>query len=75
MSTDTAILVTDIIVNEGVNFGEIPKIYNPEFHNPNDHVMSVSLEGFVYVTEDYNVKTGKITQTKNQKPIISDKIS
>ena len=31
MSTDTAILVSDIILNDNIDFKDIPKKYNPEF--------------------------------------------
>ena len=36
MSTDTAVLVTDIILNDKIPFKDIPWIYNPEFINPKD---------------------------------------
>ena len=31
MSTDTAILVSDIILNDKIEFKDIPRKYNPEF--------------------------------------------
>ena len=41
MSTDTAILVSDIILNDGYKINEIPMINEPEFINPEDKNNSV----------------------------------
>jgi ribosome biogenesis SPOUT family RNA methylase Rps3 len=34
MSSDTAILVTSLIINDKMRFDEIPLIHDPEFTNP-----------------------------------------
>ena len=60
MATDTAILVTDIIINENKKFEQIPFIDDPEMINKDDESNSVSLEGFRYVSNNYNLKTGEI---------------
>lgn len=60
MSTDTAILVSDIILNENRDFKDIPMIVNPEFKNPQDKLNSVQMEGFTYVTGDYCVESRKV---------------
>lgn len=53
MSTDTAILVSDTILNYGITLENIPRIFNPEFIK--DETESVSLEGFVYVSDEMDV--------------------
>jgi ribosome biogenesis SPOUT family RNA methylase Rps3 len=50
MSTDTALLVTDIILNENRKFEDIPFITNPEIANPTDPMNTVVMEGFRYVS-------------------------
>ena len=41
MSSDTAILVTSLIINDQIDFSDIPMIHDPEFVNPLDKKHSV----------------------------------
>ena len=72
MSTDTAILVSDTILNYGMQLQDIPKIVNPEFVKNNSE--SVVLEGFVYVSNEMDLETRTISKKENPIPIMSDKI-
>ena len=74
MSTDTAVLVTEIILNENRKFEEIPFLDNPELQNPNDDLNTVSLEGFRYVTTQYNVLNRKLESAKSTDININPKI-
>jgi len=74
MSTDTALLVTQMIVEENWEFEKIPFVENPELVNPEDVTSSVSMEGFVYVTTKYNLETGKLSNVSVEEPIMSDVI-
>lgn len=74
MSTDTAILVSDIILNEKRNFKDIPMIINPEFQNPKDKMNSVQMEGFTYVTNDYNIESRNIVKKQNPDVIMNPRI-
>lgn len=74
MSTDTAVLVTDMIINEGICFESIPFIEDPEIINPEDPSNSVKMEGFVYVTDEYDVDSGKISLKETKEPIMNETI-
>lgn len=72
MSTDTAILVTELIVNGQMELKDIPFIENPEIQNQDDPKSSVVLEGFRYVSNRLDINTGKITQQTSEQPIMND---
>lgn len=72
MSTDTAILVSDTILNYGASLDEIPMQQNPEFVK-NEHE-SVQLEGFVYVTDELDLSTRKKVLREKPQLIMSEKI-
>lgn len=74
MSTDTALLVTQMIVEEKWELEKIPFTENPELANPEDPDNTVSMEGFVYVTNKYELETGKLRNVNVEEPIMSDTI-
>ena len=76
MSTDTAVLVTDIVVSEGKMLSELPFLTEPEVYNPNDKDNTVTMEGFVYVSDRYDLNTGQIRDAKagGEQPIMNDNI-
>ena len=75
MSSDTAILVTSLIINDQIDFSDIPMIHDPEFVNPLDKKHSVQLEGFVYVSNELDINTCQINSLQQPQPIINQKIS
>jgi len=72
MSTDTAILVTELIVNGQMDMKDIPFITNPEIQNQDDPKSSVVMEGFRYVSDRLDLHTGKLAQKATEQPIMSD---
>lgn len=72
MSTDTAILVSDTILNYGLSLNDIPMINNPEFYK--NETESVQLEGFIYVSDELDLKTRKVEKKNYPQVIMSDKI-
>ena len=72
MSTDTAILVTELIVNGQLSIHDIPFITNPEIQNVDDPKSSVVMEGFRYVSDKLDLSTGKIAQKTHEQPLMSD---
>lgn len=72
MSTDTAILVTELIVNGQINIKDIPFITNPEIQNVDDPKSSVVMEGFRYVSDRLDLNTGKLVQKTHEQPLMSD---
>lgn len=72
MSTDTAILVSDIILNDGYEIDQIPMIEDPELRNTEDPSLSVVMTGFTYVSNKFDLKTGKINpEIKEEVPIMN----
>jgi ribosome biogenesis SPOUT family RNA methylase Rps3 len=74
MSTDTALLATQMIIEEDWELEKIPFIENPELSNPEDPTNSVVMDGFVYVTTNYDLATGKLNNSSTAEPIMSDTI-
>lgn len=72
MSTDTAILVSDTILNYGYTLEQIPKKYSPEYKKSESE--SVQLEGFIYVTDELDIASRKLTKKENPDVIMSEKI-
>ena len=66
MSTDTALLTSQIIVSDQIPFQKIPFVDAPEIVNEEDPDNSVILEGFRYVSKQYDMIQGnlKISPTK-----------
>lgn len=65
MSSDTAVLVTSLILNNKMTFDQIPLIHDPEFINPKDINHSVQLEGFVYVSDELDINSMQIITKEN----------
>jgi len=74
MSTDTALLVTELIINAQINFNDIPFIENPEIVNEADPNSSVVMEGFKYISDRLDIKTLKISDNQKEQPLMSDVI-
>lgn len=72
MSTDTAILVTELIVNGQMDIGDIPFITHPEIQNVDDPKSSVVMEGFRYVSDRLDLLTGKIAAKAQEQPLMSE---
>ena len=72
MSTDTAILVTELIVNGQMPIDEIPFITNPEIQNIDDPKSSVVMEGFRYVSDRLDLHTGKSSAKAHEQPLMSE---
>lgn len=74
MSTDTAVLVTDIVLNDKLPIAKIPLVYEPELVDPKDAHCTVQMEGFVYVSDKYDVANRMIVDPGIEQPIISPHI-
>lgn len=74
MSTDTAVLVTDIILNDKIPLNQIPFIQEPELTDPKDANCAVQMEGFIYVSDAYDLESRKITKSDVQQPLMSPSI-
>lgn len=74
MSSDTAVLVTSLILNNKMTLGQIPLIHDPEFINSSDINHSVQLEGFVYVSDELDINSMQIITKENSQPIMDNKI-
>lgn len=72
MSTDTAILVTELIINGQMELRDIPFIDNPEIQNTEDPNSSVVMEGFRYVSDRLDLVSCKIAQEPKEQPLMSD---
>ena len=61
MSTDTAVLVTKVITEDGRPFEEIPFVDDPEvFHKTTEGIdESIEVTGFRYVQDCYDWETEK----------------
>lgn len=66
MSTDSALLTSQIILTDKVPFKNIPFIDSPEVQNQHDEFESVGLEGFRYITKQFDVNTGKVGEKKTE---------
>jgi len=74
MSTDTAVLVTDIILNDKIPLPQIPFIQEPELNDPKDPETAVQMEGFVYVSDSYDMDSRKIIKQEIEQPIMNPTI-
>ena len=56
MSTDTAVLTTKLIINDGMNFKDIQFVDDPEiFHKTTDGIKeSIQITGFRYISSNYD---------------------
>lgn len=71
MSTDTAVLVTDIILNDSLTLDQIPFLSEPEFCDPSDKECTVQMEGFVYVSNKYDLHSRTFVNRDFEEPIMS----
>jgi ribosome biogenesis SPOUT family RNA methylase Rps3 len=71
MTTDTAILCTKLIVENGKSIAEIPYIDEPEFVKRKGKKIeeSTCMEGFRYISDEIDYKSGEITKKDKPKPI------
>jgi ribosome biogenesis SPOUT family RNA methylase Rps3 len=68
MTTDTAVLCTKLVVENGLKLNEIPYVDEPEFFKSDDNKQeSVCMEGFRYITDEIDYETGKISITQKDK--------
>jgi ribosome biogenesis SPOUT family RNA methylase Rps3 len=80
MTTDTAVLVSKIIVEDGVEFKDIPFIDEPEVNGEPDEEgieQTVQMEGFRYVSDEYDIEAGRVGKRKSEEerqPIIHEYI-
>ena len=73
MSTDTAVLVSNLILDGGMDFSEIPFVDNPEIENKEEEGSSVIMEGFRYVSTSLDLKTCQKTDKPSQ-PLMNEYI-
>ena len=71
LPTDTALLMTKLIVENGVKMEDIPTIDEPEFVKKDDKTgeETVTLDNFRVVTDEIDYHTGEITKKKKAKPL------
>jgi len=71
LPTDTALLMTKLVVENGVNMDDIPTIDEPEFVKKDDKTgeESVTLDNFRVITDEIDPHTGKITKNKKSKAL------
>ena len=71
LPTDTAVLITKLVVENGVKMEDIPYIDEPEFvkKSAKGEKESVTLDNFRVVTDEVNYHTGEITKKKKAKPL------
>ena len=71
LPTDTAVLMTKLVVENGVKMEDIPCIDEPEFvkKSAKGEKESVTLDNFRVVTDEIDYHTGEITKKKKAKPL------
>ena len=77
LATDTAVLVSRLIINNEFLFDNIPFVDEPEVKDKNQEGIetSIVMEGFRYVLDSYQWKTGLFEENKGIKnPLIHPKI-
>ncbi|KRW99584.1 hypothetical protein PPERSA_03759 [Pseudocohnilembus persalinus] len=78
LTTDTALLITKLIIENGHKFDEIPYAIEPDVVNKKDPTECTQMEGFRYVTKQYDIEKDVINfenQDQNSKqPVMSAKI-
>ena len=60
LATDTAVLVTSIVVNDGRELTEVPFLDEPELASAEDPGSTVAMTGFSYVSDRYDPVTGHV---------------
>lgn len=62
LATDTAVLITRLILDNKIPLEEIPLIKEPTIKgfNINGEKTSVQMEGFSYVSKELDIETGKM---------------
>lgn len=62
LATDTAVLITRLILDNKIPLNDIPLIKEPTIKgkNINGEKTSVQMEGFSYVSKELDISTGKI---------------
>jgi len=71
MSTDTALLTTKLIIENGKKISEIPFIDEPEFVklSSKDYEESFQMEGFRYISDEIDYTTGEIKKKLKGAPL------
>lgn len=84
LSTDTAVLVTKLIIEDQIPFEKISFVDEPELFAENDinqsnnvHInskiqSSIIMEGFRYVKDNYQWQTGKFEASLSGRPLMAD---
>ena len=67
MSTDSALLVSQIILTDQIPFQSIPFINDPEMHNPENEYEFAELVGFRYVSQQFDLQNGAVGPNTSQK--------
>lgn len=75
MATDTALLVTSLIIEKGRKYESIEFVDEPELLSPKKVGVqeSVQIEGFRYVKKGYDIETGELKE-KSDEPKMNEKI-
>ena len=60
MSTDSALLVSQIILTDQVPFPSIPFVNDPEMSNPENEYEFAQLTGFRYVSQQFDLESGSV---------------
>ena len=74
MSTDTAIFTSQIILNDKLELSQIPFIDAPEVVSPEDEDHSIDLEGFRYISKQFDLDLGTLRKKKDNEVHMHPKI-
>jgi ribosome biogenesis SPOUT family RNA methylase Rps3 len=74
MSTDTAIFTSQIILSDNLELEEIPFVDAPEVISPEDPDHAIDLEGFRYISKQFDLDLGVISEEKNKEVHMHPKI-
>jgi ribosome biogenesis SPOUT family RNA methylase Rps3 len=79
MSTDTAVLTTKLVIENGIKMQDIPFIVEPEFYKngekkSNNMEECVCMEGFRFISDEIDYNSGIISKKDNPKPLGHEKI-
>jgi ribosome biogenesis SPOUT family RNA methylase Rps3 len=79
LATDTAVLITRIVIDGISEYKDIPILEEPDIEPPKkedaaDVMESVQMEGFSYVSDEFDIETGVITKKSKPQPIMSENI-
>lgn len=69
LATDTAVLVTKLIVDNQLKLSAIPFIKEPTIKGMNSkgEKTTVQMEGFSYVSKELDIETGKMVENLSKK--------